>query len=219
MRKTPRGWIQIGESRTRGVARIPLGLKPSRDSRATSQRDSPIWIQPLGVFRYRMVYSGIRGRWIVGFVRLVYYFSHKTMDVTVKLVCNDRLYNTIYYLWFIEQCVLMKTEGTNSLLLTISRRQRSIPLGGRYRQVSQVLLIHAFILTKLCGCQCKGLSKLYRIYVYCELMIHKLGPDKVVHLGILHTILWIWFSRKEKKTFHGSLSLKFNLKIRQYWDM
>ena len=53
MRKTPRGWIQIGESRTRGVARIRLGLKPSRDSRATSQRDSPIWIQPLGVFRYR----------------------------------------------------------------------------------------------------------------------------------------------------------------------
>ena len=52
MQKTPRGWIQIGESRTRGVARIPLGLKPSRDSRATSQRDSPIWIQPLGVFRY-----------------------------------------------------------------------------------------------------------------------------------------------------------------------
>ena len=26
MRKTPRGWIHIGESRTRGVARIPLGL-------------------------------------------------------------------------------------------------------------------------------------------------------------------------------------------------
>ena len=55
MRKTPRGWIQIGESRTRGVARIPLGLKPSRDSRATSQRDSPIWIQPLGVFRYKIL--------------------------------------------------------------------------------------------------------------------------------------------------------------------
>ena len=54
MRKTPRGRIQIGESRTRGVARIPLGLKPSRDSRATSQRDSPIWIQPLGVFRYKI---------------------------------------------------------------------------------------------------------------------------------------------------------------------
>ena len=53
MRKTPRGWIQIGESRTQGVARIPLGLKPSRDSRTTSQRDSPIWIQPRGVFRYK----------------------------------------------------------------------------------------------------------------------------------------------------------------------
>ena len=46
--------IIFGESRTRGVARIPLGLKPSRDSRATSQRDSPIWIQPLGVFRYKI---------------------------------------------------------------------------------------------------------------------------------------------------------------------
>ena len=57
MRKTPRGWIQIGESRTRSVARIPLGLKPSRDSRATSQRDSPIWIQPWGVFRYIMWYK------------------------------------------------------------------------------------------------------------------------------------------------------------------
>ena len=50
--KDPRGWIQIGECRTRGVARILLGLKPSRDSRATFQRDSPIWIQPLGVFCY-----------------------------------------------------------------------------------------------------------------------------------------------------------------------
>ena len=28
-------------------------LKPSRDSHATSQRDSPIWIQPVGVFRYK----------------------------------------------------------------------------------------------------------------------------------------------------------------------
>ena len=49
--KDPSGWIQIGESRTGGVARIPLGLKPSRDSRATSQRDSSIWFQLLGVFR------------------------------------------------------------------------------------------------------------------------------------------------------------------------
>ena len=61
MRKTPRGWIQIGEPRTRGVARIPLGLKPSRDSRATSQRDSPIWIQPLGVFRYIINHEGYFG--------------------------------------------------------------------------------------------------------------------------------------------------------------
>ena len=36
---------------------------------------------------------------------------------TVKPVCNDHLCNKIYYLWFIEQWVLMKTEGTN---LTIS---------------------------------------------------------------------------------------------------
>ena len=57
MRKNPRGWIQIGESHTRGVARIQLGLKPSRDSRATSQRDSPIWIQPLGVFHYISMFS------------------------------------------------------------------------------------------------------------------------------------------------------------------
>ena len=35
MRKTPRGWIQIGESRTRGVARI----------------------QPLGVFRYTICFA------------------------------------------------------------------------------------------------------------------------------------------------------------------
>ena len=64
---------------------------------------------------------------------------------TVKPVCNDHHYNKIYY-------VLMKTEGTNLLLLTISafwsssrwpwatemssKRHRSIPLGGRYRQVS-----------------------------------------------------------------------------------
>ena len=39
---------------------------------------------------------------------------------TVKPVCNDHLYNKIYYLWFIQYCVLMKTEGTNLLLLTIS---------------------------------------------------------------------------------------------------
>ena len=39
---------------------------------------------------------------------------------TVKPVCNDHLYNKIYYLWFNQLCVLMKTEGTNLLLLTMS---------------------------------------------------------------------------------------------------
>ena len=32
---------------------------------------------------------------------------------TVKPVCNDHLYDKIYYLWLIQYCVLMKTEGTN----------------------------------------------------------------------------------------------------------
>ena len=49
----PRGWIQIAESRTRGVVRMPLRLKPSRVSCATSPRDSAIWIQPLSVFHYK----------------------------------------------------------------------------------------------------------------------------------------------------------------------
>ena len=40
--------------------------------------------------------------------------------ITVKPVYNDHLYNKIYYLWFIQQCVLKKTEGTHLLLLTIS---------------------------------------------------------------------------------------------------
>ena len=39
---------------------------------------------------------------------------------TVKPVCNDNLHEKNYCLWFIQQCVLMKTAGTNSLLLTIS---------------------------------------------------------------------------------------------------
>ena len=70
----------------------------------------------------------------------------------MKPLCSDHLCNIICYLWFIQQCVLMETEDTNSLLLTISafwsssrwpmatkmssRRQRSIPLSGPYRQVS-----------------------------------------------------------------------------------
>ena len=38
----------------------------------------------------------------------------------VKPVYNDHLYDKIYYLWFIQSRVLMKTEGTNLSLLTIS---------------------------------------------------------------------------------------------------
>ena len=38
----------------------------------------------------------------------------------MKPVYNDHLYNNIHYLWSIQQCVLMKTGGTNLLLLTIS---------------------------------------------------------------------------------------------------
>ena len=83
---------------------------------------------------------------------------------TGKPVCNDHLYNKIYYLWFIQLCVLMMTEGTNLLVLTISafwssRRQRSIPLGGRYRQVSPYYItcdkefddFHVYIIGILCG--------------------------------------------------------------------
>ena len=39
---------------------------------------------------------------------------------TAKPVCNDHLYNKINYLWFITECVLMMTECTNLLFLTIS---------------------------------------------------------------------------------------------------
>ena len=40
--------------------------------------------------------------------------------ITVKPVCNDHLYNKIHYLWFVQWCALMETEGTNLLLLSIS---------------------------------------------------------------------------------------------------
>ena len=35
---------------------------------------------------------------------------------TVKPVCNDLLNNKIYYLWFIQSCVYIKTEDNNCLL-------------------------------------------------------------------------------------------------------
>ena len=56
-------------------------------------------------------------------------WHHGTLlDLEQALVClliqwnlsNDHLYNKIYFLWFIQQCVLMNTEGTNLLLITIS---------------------------------------------------------------------------------------------------
>ena len=46
-------------------------------------------------------------------------FSRAQWTVTVKPVCNDHLYYKIYFPWFIQWCVLMKTDGTNLLLLTI----------------------------------------------------------------------------------------------------
>ena len=64
---------------------------------------------------------------------------------TVKPVCNDHFSNKIYYPWFIQWCVLMKTEGTNlTNLLTISalghldelQKAQKYPISGRYRQVS-----------------------------------------------------------------------------------
>ena len=39
---------------------------------------------------------------------------------TVKPGWNDHLYDKIQYLWLIQWCVLMKNEGTNLLLITIS---------------------------------------------------------------------------------------------------
>ena len=36
------------------------------------------------------------------------------MEATVKPACNDHLYNEIYYLWIIQKCVLMMTEGIYS---------------------------------------------------------------------------------------------------------
>ena len=34
----------------------------------------------------------------------------------MKPVSNDHLYNEIYYLWFIQWCILMMTEGTHLLV-------------------------------------------------------------------------------------------------------
>ena len=47
-------------------------------------------------------------------------FASTFKHTTVKPVSNDHLYDNIYYLRFIQWSVLMKTEGTNLLLVTIS---------------------------------------------------------------------------------------------------
>ena len=45
--------------------------------------------------------------------------TEKTV-IWVKPVYNDHLYNKVYYLQFIQKYVLMKTEGTNIILVTMS---------------------------------------------------------------------------------------------------
>ena len=51
LRKTPRGWIQIGESRWEVARESREGFSPSGILATPRVRDSPIWIQPRGVFR------------------------------------------------------------------------------------------------------------------------------------------------------------------------
>ena len=63
--------------------------------------------------------------WEIMFVCLYLCFIFTLMGgnvnwYTVKPVCNDHLYNKICYMWFIQNCVYIKTEGTNLLLLTIA---------------------------------------------------------------------------------------------------
>ena len=74
---------------------------------------------------------------------LISLFQADIKGNTVKCFCNDHLYDKTYYLWFIQYCVLMKTECTYLLLLTISAFWSS--LGGPWpprwapegREVSQ----------------------------------------------------------------------------------
>ena len=45
------GWIQIGESRWEVARESRKGLSPTGILATPRVRDSPIWIQPRGVFR------------------------------------------------------------------------------------------------------------------------------------------------------------------------
>ena len=61
--------------------------------------------------------------WVIFIILYVYMYVYAytyAYMYTVKPVCNDHLFNKINYLWFIQKCVLMKTEGTNLLVLTMS---------------------------------------------------------------------------------------------------
>ena len=61
------------------------------------------------VRRHRTHYDvRVMPMWLLGFAHIL-----GKIRATVKPVCNDHLYNEIYYLLFIQQCALMKTEGTN----------------------------------------------------------------------------------------------------------
>ena len=51
-RKTPRGWIQIGEFRWEVARESRKGFSPSGILATPRVRDSPIWIQSRGVFRF-----------------------------------------------------------------------------------------------------------------------------------------------------------------------
>ena len=106
--------------------------------------------------------------------------NFSALQTTVKPVYNDHLYNDIYYLWFIQQCVLRKNEGTHSLLLTISAFRRRAKghldelqkaekypiIGGRYRQVS--LYSKLYLRRPI---SCKGVSMWNRVIQHVTLIV------------------------------------------------
>ena len=90
----------------------------------------------------------------------------------VKPVRNDHLYNKIEYLWFIQQCVLMMTEGTNLPVLTISAFLSSSrwPSAQEGREASNwVVVIYRF----------------HCIYIYCNIdKRHERIPKAVIEIMI-----------------------------------
>ena len=49
-----------------------------------------------------------------------YYILSIVIRPTVKPVCNDHLCNKMYYMWFIQWYIFMKTEGIYLNFWTIS---------------------------------------------------------------------------------------------------